>query len=301
MMKKIFYGSILLAGFILIFGCLRDESEELKEEEQLKLNQYLENHNITREPTASGLYYIPITDTVGLSPTIDDVVEFDYTGTLIDGLVFGTTDSAIAKDKNIYYESIVYGPVRLILSKAIAGLAEGFQLMEEGERAQMILPSDIAYNGSSIGLIPRYATLIFDIQLHHVITDPETYEQNLIEEFLDSNNYNVTPTESGLYYIEEDPGDSVLIKNGNVVDVYYTGYFLDGRVFDSNLEDDDPLSLSLPNEYLIDGWNEGLMLMSNGSKGTLIIPYDLAYGENGTSVIGPYMTLVFDIRIVDVR
>jgi FKBP-type peptidyl-prolyl cis-trans isomerase FkpA len=300
-MKKVFYSSILLAGIILFTGCLRDESEELKEQEMHDLNKYLENNNITQEPTASGLYFIPVTDSVGLSPTIADVVEFEYTGRLIDGQVFGTTDSTIAKDHDIFYEGVVYGPVRLILSKAILGLAEGFQLMEEGEKARMILPSDIAYDGSSIGLIPRYSTLIFDIQLLHIISDPEAYEQNLIEAFLDSNNYDVTPTDSGLYYIEKTPGDGVLIKNGNVVDVYYTGYFLDGRVFDSNMDDDYPLSLSIPNDRLIDGWNEGLKLMSDGSEGVLILPYDLAYGANGTSIIGPYMTLVFDIKIDDVR
>jgi FKBP-type peptidyl-prolyl cis-trans isomerase FkpA len=301
-MKKVFFSSIFLAGIILFSGCLRDDSEKLKEEEQASLKKYLKNNNITQQPTASGLYFIPVTDTtVGLSPTIDDVVEFEYTGWLVDGQLFGTTDSATAKEKDIYYESIVYGPVRLILSNAILGLAEGFQLMQEGEIARMILPSDIAYDGNSIGLIPRYSTLIFDIQLLKVISDPEEYEQNLLTEFLDSNNYDVTPTESGLYYIEKDPGDSVLIKNGNVVDLYYKGYFLDGRVFDSNLEDDDPLTTSIPNDYLIKGLNEGLKLMSNGSKGILIIPYDMAYGEYGTSIVGPYMTLVFDIEIKDVR
>lgn len=302
-MKKFFYGSIFLAGIILFSGCLRDESEELKEKEQHALKKYLQDNNITQEPTASGLYFIPVTDTtVGASPTIDDMVEFEYTGWLVDGQVFGTTDSAIAKDQDIYYEDIVYGPVRLVLGNAILGLAEGFQLMQEGERANMILPSDIAYDGSSIGLIPRYSTLIFDIQLHHVISNPEEYEQNLIAAFLDSNNYDVTPTTSGLYYIEEEPGDSVRIKNGNMVDVYYKGYFLDGRVFDSYLDyDDPPLTVSLPDDYLIKGWNEGLTLMSKGSKGVLIVPYDLAYGENGTSIIGPYMTLVFYIEIDNVR
>jgi FKBP-type peptidyl-prolyl cis-trans isomerase len=301
-MKRLIYGSILLAGIIVMAGCLPNEAEELKEEEQRALKKYLENNNITQDPTASGLYFIPITDTAaGASPTIDDIVEFEYTGWLVDGEVFGTTDSAVAKEAEIYYESIVYGPVRLVLKNAIAGLAEGFQLMQEGERAKMIMPSDIAYNGYSMGLIPRYSTLIFDITLHHVITDPEEYEQNLIQAFLDSNNYDVTPTESGLYYIEEVPGDSILIDYGSAVDVYYTGYFLDGRVFDSNMDDKQPLTISYPNEYLIEGWDEGLKLMSKGSKGILIVPYDLAYGENGNNMIGPCMTLVFDIEIEDVR
>jgi FKBP-type peptidyl-prolyl cis-trans isomerase FkpA len=300
-MKKLIYSSILLAGVLLFSGCFRDNSEELKDKERHALNKYLDDHNITQEPTASGLYYIPVTDTIGLSPTLQDVVEFEYTGRLVDGQVFGTTDSVIAKDEDIFYEEIVYGPVRLILANAISGLAEGFQLMQEGEEATLILPSDIAYGSNTIGLIEPYSTLVFDLQLRHVISDPAAYELNLIRDFMDSNNYDVAPTESGLYYIEKVPGDSNLIEYGSGVDLYYKGYFLDGRVFDSNLDENAPLKITIPNDYLIKGWNEGLQLMSKGSEGVLIIPYDMAYGELGTQFIGPYMTLVFDIKIENVR
>ena len=300
-MKKLCYSSLLLAGVLLFTGCFRDNSEELKEDERRALKKYLADHNITQEPTASGLYYIPVKDTVGLSPTINDVVEFEFTGRLVDGQIFGTTDSATAKEADIYYESTVYGPVRLILANSISGLAEGFQLMQEGEEAIFILPSDIAYGGNSIGIIEPYSTLIFDIHLQHVITDPYHYEQTLIKNFLDSNNYVAEPTESGLYYIEEVPGSDVTIDYGSGVDLYYKGYFLDGRVFDSNFDDDYPLKITIPDDFLIEGWNEGLQLMSEGSEGVLIVPYSLAYGEYGTQLIGPYMTLVFDIKIVGVR
>ena len=299
MMKKLVYSSIFLAGIFMFSGCFRDDSEELKEKERKALKKYLSDNNITQEPTASGLYYIPVKDTVGLSPTLQDVVEFEYTGKLIDGQVFGTTDSTIAKDEDIYYEEIIYGPVRLILANAISGLSEGFQLMQEGEKATFICPSDIAYGGNSIGLIEPYSTLIFNIHLQHVITDPASYELKLIRDFMDSNNYDVEPTVSGLYYIEKVPGDTNLIVYGSGVDLYYKGYYLDGRVFDSNLDDIAPLRVTIPNDFK--GWNEGLQLMSKGSEGVLIIPYNLAYGEFGTQLIGPYMTLVFDIKIHDVH
>jgi FKBP-type peptidyl-prolyl cis-trans isomerase len=300
-MKKLRFILIIVTGIVLFTGCFRDDSEKLKEEEQRALTKYLADHNITQSPTASGLYFIPVTDTIGATPALDDVVEFEYTGRLVDGSVFGTTDSAVAKDNDMFYESIVYGPVRLILSYAIIGLQEGFQLMQEGEKARMILPSDIAYGANSIGIIQPYHTLIFDIHLQHVITDPDSYEQILIRNFLDSNNYDVEPTESGLYYIEQVPGDGTLITNGKIVDFYYRGYFLDGREFDSNFDDNSPYRASVPNDFFIQGWNEGLQLMSKGSEGILIVPYTLAYGSTGTQIIGPYMTLVFDIKIVDVR
>ena len=308
-MKRLRFIAIFLTGIVLFTGCFRDDSEKLQEQEQRDLKNYLAEHNITQSPTASGLYIIPETDdTTGLKPTINNVVEFEYTGKLVDGTVFGTTDSAVAKDNDIYYSNVVYGTVRLLLSNSIIGLQEGFQLMHEGEKATLILPSDLAYGGNSIGAIGPYKTLIFDIHLWHVITDPASYEQNLIQNFLDSNNYNVEPTESGLYYIEKVSGNDTLIKEGNYVDMYYKGYFLDGRVFDSNFGEDNPIRILIPNENLIDGWNEGLKLMSKGSEGTLIVPYSMAFGSNGTPdyyvfpwYIGPYMTLIFDIKIVGVH
>ncbi len=300
-MKKIRFFLILVTGIVLFTGCFRDDSEKLKADEQRALDKYIADHHITQTPTSSGLYFIQVTDTVGAAPTLNSVVEFEYTGRLIDGSVFGTTDNATAKENEMYYENMVYGPVRLILSFAITGLKEGFQLMQEGEKAKMILPSDIAYGGSSIGIIQPYNTLIFDIHLKHVITDPDEYEQNLIWNFLDSNNYEVEPTESGLYYIELVPGNGTLIVPGKTIDIYYRGYFLDGREFDSNFDDATPYRVTIPYEYLIQGWNEGLQLMSKGSEGILIVPYKLAYGATGTQIIGPYMTLVFDIKIEDVR
>jgi FKBP-type peptidyl-prolyl cis-trans isomerase FkpA len=300
-MKKLRLIWIFLVGMFLFTGCFRDDSEKLKEDEQRDLKKYLADHNITQSPNASGLYFIQVTDTVGLSPTLDDVVEFEYTGRLVDGRIFGTTDSALAKENDIYYENIIYGPVRLILYYAIIGLQEGFQLMQEGEEATMILPSDIAYGGNSIGIIEPYKTLIFNIHLLHVISNPAEYELIQIRNFLDSNNYEVEPTESGLYYIELVPGNGTLIKTYDVVDFYYRGYFLDGREFGSNFGAANPFRINIPDETLIQGWNEGLQLMSNGSEGILIIPYNLAYGALGTEIIWPYMTLVFDIKIVNVQ
>jgi FKBP-type peptidyl-prolyl cis-trans isomerase FkpA len=300
-MRKLIYNlSIFFAVLLLISGCFRDDSEELKEKEQRLLEKYLLDNGITQEPTASGLYFILIKDTIGQSPGITDVVEFEYTGELVNGEVFGTTYKEVAEEEDIYSKNAVYGPVRLILQNALAGLTEGFQLMEEGEKAMMILPSDIAYGGNSVGIISRYSTLIFNIHLQKVISDPMAHENILIKNFMDENGLSGQPTESGLYYFESVEGEGELIPYGSRVNVYYDGYFLDGRVFDSNNDDPSPLSINIPSDMIIDGWNEGIQLMKKGSKGTLIVPYDLAYGEIGTNVISPYMTLVFDMHIVDV-
>lgn len=291
--------SILLACLLFFTGCFRDDSEELKEKEQRLLEKYLLDNGITQAPTASGLYFILLKDTVGISPDITDVVEFEYTGRLIDNQLFGTTYKDVAEEENIYSENFIYGPTRLILQYAIPGLAEGFQLMEEGEKATLIMPSDLAYGSNSVGVISRYSTLIFTIHLQKTISDPDVHEQNLIMNFMDENELSSEPTESGIYYFPIVEGEGINIPSGSRVEIYYEGSFLDGRVFDSNFDDETPLSVTIPNEFIIMGWNEGLQLMKKGSKGILIIPYDLAYGAAGSDIISPYMTLVFNIEIVD--
>jgi len=299
MRKLIFSLSVFLAVVLLVSGCFRDDSEELKEKEQRLLEKYLLDNGITQEPTASGLYFILLKDTIGQSPGITDVVEFEYTGKLVNGDVFGTTNKEVAEENGIYNERTVFGPIRIVLENSLIGLAEGFQLMEEGEKAMMILPSDIAYGGNSVGIIPRYSTLIFTIHLQKVISDPMDHEAMLIKNFMDEKGLTGQPTESGLYYFEKVEGEGDYIPNGSRVALKYKGYFLDGRIFDSNWDDTTPFSVTIPSDLVIKGWNEGLQLMKKGSEGTLIVPYDLAYGAEGTNVISPYMTLVFDMLIVD--
>lgn len=106
-------------------------------------------------------------------------------------------------------------------------------------------------------------------------------------------------TESGLQYevLESGKGDSP--KASNNVEVHYTGKLIDGTVFDSSVERGVPASFGVT--QVIPGWVEALQLMHEGDKWRLYIPSDLAYGPNGAGgVIGPNMTLIFDVELLRV-
>ena len=298
MHRSVYLLSFIALSVLLLKSCGFKE-EDCWEQEKRPLEQYLRTKNITVQPTSSGLYYIPVEEGPGLEPLYNALVEFEYTGKLIDGTIFGTTYDSVGSEAGFDDPGIVYGPVRMVVGTTIPGLAEGFQLMKEGGKAMFIIPSDLAYGRNSIGAIPSCATLIFTIDLQRIIPDAYEDEKNKIADFLVANDYHVTPTESGLYYIEHVAGTGDLISYGDHVFLYYKGYFLDGRVFDSNYGE-DPFGFRVTNENIIEGWNEGVQLMKKGSKGTLIVPFDLAYGATGSSNISPYMTLVFDMEIADV-
>ena len=106
-------------------------------------------------------------------------------------------------------------------------------------------------------------------------------------------------TESGLQYevLESGKGDSP--KASDNVEVHYTGKLIDGTVFDSSVERGVPASFGVT--QVIPGWVEALQLMHEGDKWRLYIPTDLAYGPNGAGgVIGPNMTLIFDVELLRV-
>lgn len=106
-------------------------------------------------------------------------------------------------------------------------------------------------------------------------------------------------TESGLQYevLESGKGDSPTASDN--VEVHYTGKLIDGTVFDSSVERGVPASFGVT--QVIPGWVEALQLMHEGDKWRLYIPSDLAYGPNGAGgVIGPNMTLIFDVELLRV-
>jgi len=108
-------------------------------------------------------------------------------------------------------------------------------------------------------------------------------------------------TQSGLKYIILEEGSGEKAENNKTVEVHYTGYLLDGKVFDSSRDRNEPIEFILGTKQVISGWDEGIALMSVGDKYRLIIPPDLAYGSRGAgNVIPPDATLIFDTELMSV-
>ena len=123
------------------------------------------------------------------------------------------------------------------------------------------------------------------------------------EKFLNENSQRegVIVTATGLQYevIEQGGGNKPSITD--MVEIHYTGYFINGNVFDSSVERNETLSIGV-NE-VIRGWREALQLMSVGSKWKIYVPYQIGYGELGTQngPIGPYSTLIFEIELLNIK
>lgn len=127
------------------------------------------------------------------------------------------------------------------------------------------------------------------------------------ETFLKDNatNGNVVVTKSGLQYTVETLGEGEKPTATDKVTVHYTGTLINGQVFDSSRQRNQPASFPL--NGVIPGWTEGLQLMPVGSKFRFFIPSDIAYGERGSRdprsgryTIPPHSMLIFDVELISI-
>jgi FKBP-type peptidyl-prolyl cis-trans isomerase len=109
----------------------------------------------------------------------------------------------------------------------------------------------------------------------------------------------VVVTQSGLQYEVVRKGDGPVPTANDQVKVDYTGYLIDGTIFDSSVERGEPAVFGVT--QVIAGWTEVLQLMPAGSEYKVFIPSDLAYGERQMGGdIQPGSTLIFDIHLLEV-
>lgn len=276
-------------------------SDTMSEREAFRAENlaYLEE-NKTKEGvqvTESGLQYRVVESGDGRSPTAADYVTVHYAGRLIDGSEF---DSSYKRGE----------PATFPAGRLIPGWTEALQLMQVGDKWELVIPAEIGYgeNGAG-GVIPGNATLVFDVELLDVMTLEEA--QKKAEEMAEAHKNEqlawleenkkqdgVVVLESGLQYrvVEEGTGKSP--EETSMVTVHYKGTMIDGTQFDSSYDRGEPAKFPL--DGVIKGWTEGVQLMKEGAKYEFFIPYDLAYGERGSRSIPPFSTLIFTVELISV-
>jgi FKBP-type peptidyl-prolyl cis-trans isomerase len=280
-----------------------------KEEQQLK--KYVEDNKITAKPNSMGLYIIETQLGTGVKIDSGCQVKMNYRVSLLDGKELFST-----------YERP--DPVKFEYGKKIdtPGFEYAVSTLKKGSKAKFIVPSSLAFGrrGSGTSVAP-YTSLIYDVEILDVKTKAEyekeqseiqkseqmkadslkNSEAGLLEKYLKDNNINVKPQPDGLYYIPVLAGSGPKAEAGKTVKVHYTGKLLNGKVFDSSVERKNPIEFMLGRGQVIKGWDEGIAMMNQGGKATLIIPSAIGYSDRDMGVIPPYSTLVFDVELVEVK
>jgi FKBP-type peptidyl-prolyl cis-trans isomerase FkpA len=130
----------------------------------------------------------------------------------------------------------------------------------------------------------------------------------LREVYLDSlvaRGHDIDTTESGVYYVMMDEGEGELAKTGDTLTVGYAGYYIDGVLFDSSelSSADGKMTFILEHEEyrMVPGFEDAVKVLNKNARAQFIIPSELAYGSTGYGRIPPYQTLVFVIKMYEIK
>jgi peptidylprolyl isomerase len=109
-------------------------------------------------------------------------------------------------------------------------------------------------------------------------------------------------TKSGLRYQIINEGSGPQPKKGQTISVHYKGSLLNGNVFDSSYKRKEPIEFPVGAGHVIEGWDEGLLLLKEGTKAQFVIPPNLAYGDQEVGgVIPANSILIFDLELMKVK
>jgi peptidylprolyl isomerase len=228
--------------------------------------------------TSSGLAYKVLSKGTETShPSASDKVLVHYTGWTTDGKMF---DSSVTRNH----------PISFPLDRVIPGWTEGVQLMSPGDKFRFWIPEKLAYAGKPGA---PAGMLVFDVELIKVLPSKIEAPADVAAAPKDS-----VKTASGLAYkvVKPGPGAGEHPSPTSMVEVDYTGWTTDGKMFDSSLMRGQ--TTTFPLDKVIAGWTEGVQLMKVGDTYRLWIPEEMAYkGMPGK----PQGTLVFDITLVSIK
>jgi FKBP-type peptidyl-prolyl cis-trans isomerase len=235
------------------------------------------------EKTPSGLASKVLKPGTGKDkPSAADNVEVHYTGWTTDGRMF---DSSVKRG----------APARFPLGNVIKGWTEGLQLMTVGEKRRFWIPGPLAYGDNAMGGRPA-GMLVFDVELLGFTPAPKP---PAVPEDVAAAPKSAKKTKSGIAYkvLKKGTGKEHPKADSNV-EVHYSGWTTDGKMFDSSVMRGQPATFPL--NGVIPGWTEGVQLMTVGEKTRFWIPGNLAY-DNSPRPGAPKGTLVFDIELLSIK
>lgn len=269
------------------------------------------------------LYKVETKNPKGRAVVEGDIVIGNYAVAYGDSLVFSSLGTPAQP---------TFGAMEA--NRAFKGdLIDGLFLMKEGEQYTFAFPYDsIAKMQQLPPFFKKGDFAYYTVKIEKLMTSQEFQEEQqrlakeqqrvadslqavemtALVEYLHKNNYSDVATD-GVYYKQISKGGEVKPSEGNKVKVHYAGRFLDGRLFDTSVEEIavaegrhdktrayQPLEFTIGKHQMIEGFERAVKMMSQGEKGIVVIPSSLAYGARQRGEIAPFSTLVFELELVEV-
>lgn len=128
-------------------------------------------------------------------------------------------------------------------------------------------------------------------------TDYTVENEKEITDYIAKNKLTAQRTDSGLYYVINEPGDGAQPTASSNVTVAYKGYYSNGNIFDQS----NAAGISFGLNQVIQGWTEGIPHFKTGGSGILLVPSHLGYGPFDYRGIPGGSVLIFDVKLISVN
>lgn len=308
-MKGKFLGSVILLTGLMLTSCFEgttvNPGQQLQEDivqidEYLAANPPDDEDIIIRD--ASGVRMVITEMGTGIiPPTLENIIQVSYVGRVLsNGKIIETP---FDQDES-YTLTLTTADVG---NDVISGWKIALRMMTEGTKAQVFIPSSLAYGRSGSGAIPGNTILVFELELKIVYTK---YEQprlgddiTTITRYVAENEIaNVQQHPRGLRYVIEEAGTGAAPGLYDQVAIRYTGKIMneDEDVFEENKEYRPTELFSSRTVNYIHGLIIGLQLMNEGGKATFFVPSALAYGPNTLTNIPANSILIMEVELLEV-
>lgn len=232
--------------------------------------------------TESGLQYLEVSAGEGATPQEDDIMLMHVVVSLPDG----------TEILNSYQQD---EPIMAIFGREqlLPGWEEGLSMMNVGGEAKLVLPPELAFGKQGYGAVPPNSQLVMEIELVAIEETPVPAE--VAEE-------EMTTNEEGLQYYDLEEGEGEQAEATHTVVTDYTIWVQgeDESKFIASSDYNEPATFVIGRESVFAGWEQGVTGMRLGGKRLLIIPPELAFGEQATGQIPADATLIMEIELNDI-
>ena len=202
------------------------------------------------------------------------------------------------------------------------GFAEALTNVPEGGEGHFVVPYSLAFDSVGLeNLIEPYTSFVLNVKSTRYYTQAEyeNYQKELyeaedaenqkrleeeparIEKFVKDHNVQVTPSETGVYYLEITKGTGPIVDIGDMVSIHYNLYNIEDKLIETSYGA-EPMQFIYGRGEMVPGIEEALEYMRVGGKATIIVPSTMGFGDVAIDKELPAnSTVVFDIELIDVQ
>ncbi len=265
------------------------------------VHKYVEDNDIKVQPSASGVYYIETKKGRGKTVGKGEKAEIHYTAMFLNGQVFDRALDTIV--------GIVIGAEQIF-----PGMEESLMRMRKGGKATLIIPYNQAFGEEGNDIVPAFTPIRIDVELVNIKNEKEVKKEEQeyknrakimakqqFDRYVSDNNLEDNIVFNGLAYTKLSDGNGIRPVQGSTVKVHYVGKLIDGTVFDSTYDRNQPFEFVLGKGDVLQGWNLAVSFMTEGEKAVFVMSEELVYRDYSLGMIKPFSNLIYEIELLDVK